>query len=81
MATVNALTAERTLEIEDAIIVAAAVNGSGQLILTRNDTTTINAGLVVGATGAAGVSGAISVTSLEDVPGGTPAGTPIFLHL
>jgi len=80
MATVNALTAERTLEIEDAIIIDASVNGSGHLILTRNDTTTVDAGLVKGATGAAGVSGAISVTALENVPGGTPAGTPIFLH-
>lgn len=80
MATVNALTAERTLEIEDAIIVDASVNGSGHLILTRNDTTTVDAGLVEGAEGPAGVSGALSVTDLEDVPPGTPAGTPVFLH-
>ena len=80
MPTVNALTAERTLEIEDAIIVSATVNGSGHLILTRNDTSTVDAGLVKGANGAAGTSGALSVTSLESVPGGTPAGTPIFLH-
>lgn len=77
MPTINVLTAERTIEIEDAIIVSAAVNGSGHLILTRNDDTTVDAGSVEGP---AGVSGAVSVTDLEDVPGGTPAGTPIFLH-
>jgi len=80
MPIVNALTAERTLEIEEAIIVNATINGSGHLILTRNDTSTVDAGLVQGTNGTNGVSGAISVTDLEDVPGGTPAGTPIFLH-
>jgi len=80
MATVTALTAERTLEIEDAIIVGATVNGSGHLILTRNDSTTVDAGLVKGAKGDPGVSGAISVDALENVPAGTPAGTPVFLR-
>jgi len=80
MATVTALTADRTLEIEDAIIVGATINGSGHLILTRNDATTVDAGVAKGATGAAGVSGAVSVDDLEDVPPGTPAGTPIFLR-
>lgn len=80
MATVTALTAARTLEIEDAIIVSATINGSGDLILTRNDATTVNAGQARGAAGAAGVSGAISVDDLEDVPPGTPAGTPVFLR-
>lgn len=80
MGSVTALTAERTLEIEDAIIVSAAINGSGNLILTRNDATTVNAGLARGPAGAAGVSGAISVDSLEAIPPGTPAGTPVFLR-
>lgn len=79
MATVSLLTAERTLDIEAATIVGASVDGSGHLILTRYDGTTVDAGLVKGSTGAAGTSGAISVTSLESVPAGTPAGTPVFL--
>jgi hypothetical protein len=95
MATVTALTAARALEVEDATIVSASIDGSGHLILTRFDTTTVDAGSAVGPTGLTGaqgdvgdtgpagtpgVSGAISVTSLESVPPGTPAGTPIFLH-
>ena len=79
MASVTGLTAERTLSIEDAIIVDASINGSGHLILTRHDGTTVDAGVAKGATGSAGVSGAISVATLESVPAGTPAGTPIFL--
>lgn len=80
MATVTALTAQRTLDIEAAIIVGAAINGSGHLILTRNDGTTVDAGIAKGAQGIAGVSGALSVDSLSAVPSGTPAGTPIFLR-
>lgn len=80
MASVTALTAERTLEIEDAIIVGAAINGSGHLILTRNDGTAVDAGVAKGATGPAGQSGAIAVDSLENVPAGTAAGTPVFLR-
>ena len=80
MATVTALTAERTLEIEDAIIVSVTINGSGHLILTRNDGTTVDAGVAKGAKGDNGVSGAISVDALENVPAGTPAGTPVFLR-
>jgi hypothetical protein len=80
MATVNGLTAERTIEIEDAIIVTGTIDGSGHLIFTRNDATTFDAGQAKGATGTAGVSGAIAVDDLEDVPPGTPAGTPVFLR-
>jgi hypothetical protein len=80
MASVTVLTAARTIEIEDAIITDASIDGSGHLILTRNDTTTVDAGLAKGAQGVAGVSGAIAVDDLEDVPPGTPAGTPIFLR-
>lgn len=80
MATVDVLTAARTLEIEDAIITDASIDGSGHLILTRNDLSTVDAGVAKGATGAAGVSGAIAVDDLEDVPPGTPAGTPVFLR-
>jgi hypothetical protein len=80
MATVTALTATRALEIEASTIVDASINGSGHLILTTFDATNIDVGLVVGAAGAQGVSGAISVTNLENVPAGTAAGTPIFLQ-
>jgi hypothetical protein len=80
MGTVTGLTAERTLEIEDAIIVGATINGSGHLILTRNDGATVDAGVAKGTAGAAGVSGAVSVDNLESIPAGTPAGTPVFLR-
>lgn len=46
MATVTALTAARALEIEDAGIASVAIDGSGHLIITRNDAGTIDAGLV-----------------------------------
>jgi hypothetical protein len=81
MATVNSYTSDRIQEIENGSIVDASVDpDTGDLILTKFDTTTYNVGVVVGATGAAGVSGAIAVDDLEDVPPGTPAGTPIFLR-
>ena len=74
MGTVIALSAARTLEIEDAIITGAEIDEDGHLILTRNDATTVDAGL------AQGTSGAVSVDDLEDVPPGTAAGTPVFLR-
>jgi hypothetical protein len=46
MATVNALTAARALEIEGNQIASATVNGSGHLILTQNDGGTLDAGVV-----------------------------------
>lgn len=56
MATVTGLTAERMQEIEDAVIVDADVV-DGNLILTKNDGTTVNAGSVIGPTGPAGPTG------------------------
>lgn len=53
MATVTVLTAERTLEIEANSIVSATVNGSGHLIITKFDGSTIDAGSVVGSIGSA----------------------------
>lgn len=53
MATVTVFTSTRMLAIESQAIVAGTVNGSGQLILTRNNGTTITAGSVIGPTGAA----------------------------
>jgi hypothetical protein len=79
MATITSLTADAILAIQDATIVDASLDGSNHLILTTYGGTNIDVGSVIGPTGADGVSGAISVTALEDVPGGTPAGTPIFL--
>lgn len=79
MATVTGITQAKATAIENASIVDGDVNGSGHLILTKHDGSTIDAGSVIGPAGANGVSGAIAVTALENVPAGTPAGTPVFL--
>lgn len=57
MATITGLTAERMLEIEAASIVDGEVVGD-DLILTRHDTTQINAGDVRGPAGPQGPEGA-----------------------
>lgn len=59
---INGFTAARSQEIEDSAIVGGAVDGSGDLILSRHDGGTINAGAVVGPSGPAG-SGLIVCTS------------------
>lgn len=46
MATVTGYTAEHMQEIEDATIVSAAIDGSGHLILTKHDGSTVDAGAV-----------------------------------
>jgi len=56
MATVTVFTAERMQAIEDSCIIDGDVVGDN-LILTRFDTTTINAGNVRGPTGSTGASG------------------------
>jgi hypothetical protein len=56
MATVTGLTAERMLEIEAASVVDGDVIG-GELILTRQDGTPINAGVVQGPAGSQGPAG------------------------
>lgn len=56
MATVQVFTAARTQEIEDQAIVGAAVVGD-DLIMTRHNGDTLNAGVVKGATGDAGPVG------------------------
>lgn len=58
MATITGLTAEAMQAIVDGTIASGAVNGSGHLILTKHDSTTIDAGNVKGATGATGATGA-----------------------
>jgi microcystin-dependent protein len=56
MATITGFTAERMLEIEDGTIVDAEVVG-GELILTKHDGTTVNAGPVTGPAGPVGPAG------------------------
>lgn len=48
MGTVDVLTKTRMLAIEAASVIGGVVNGSGHLILTKFDTTTIDAGPVIG---------------------------------
>lgn len=59
MATITGLTAERMKEIEDASVVDGEIIG-GNLILTKHDGTTIDAGPVIGPPGPAGPTGPIS---------------------
>lgn len=67
MATITGYTAERMQAIEDSAIIDGEVVGD-DLILTRYDTTTINAGSVRGPTGSPGVS----ISDLNDwLPIGT----------
>jgi microcystin-dependent protein len=54
---VTGLTADAMQAIVDGTIVSGAVNGSGHLILTKHDTTTIDAGDVVGPAGPTGATG------------------------
>lgn len=54
MTTVTGFTAPRMLAIEAATVVSGTVNGSGHLILTKNDGTTVDAGSVIGPTGPTG---------------------------
>ena len=51
MATVTGLTASRTLGIENGTVASAAVDGNGDLIFTRHDSSTFNAGSVIGPSG------------------------------
>lgn len=67
MATITGLTAARMLEIEGASVVDGDVVG-GNLILTRQNGTTINAGSVTGPTGPAGPTGSdLSVVSARSI--------------
>lgn len=63
MATITGFTASRMKEIEDASVVGGSVVGD-DLILQRFDGTTFNAGVVKGATGAAGPVGEVSDAEL-----------------
>jgi microcystin-dependent protein len=57
MATITGLTAERMLEIEGSSIVDGQIDVDGNLILSKHDGSTINAGPVLGPTGAQGPPG------------------------
>ena len=56
MATVTGYTAAKMKAMEDASIVSGTISG-GHLVLTKHDTSTIDAGNVVGPTGAQGPAG------------------------
>lgn len=60
---VDGFTAARSQAIEDEAIVSGAVNGDGDLILTKNNSDTINAGSVLGPEGPPGSSGFVICTS------------------
>lgn len=62
MATITGLTAERMQEIEDASVVAGAVDLDGDLILTKHDGSQVNAGHVVGPEGPEGPAGPAGFT-------------------
>lgn len=64
MATVTGLTAARMLEIEGMSVVDGEIDGSGHLILTKHDGTTVDAGSVVGPTGPTGPVGPSAVVAI-----------------
>ena len=76
MATVTGLTAERMLEIEANSIVDGEVVGDN-LILTKHDASTINAGSVRGPTGSPGVSEEALEDFMEANSDATPIGAKI----
>jgi hypothetical protein len=65
MATITGLTADRMKEIEDAAIVTAEVI-DGDLILTRHDGSTFNAGYIGGGGGGGGVTAHSELTGLTE---------------
>lgn len=77
MATVTGLTKDRMLAIEAESIVGGTVNGSGHLILTKHDGTTIDAGDVHGPIGPTGSGGYVICTSTTR-PGSPTAGEHIY---
>jgi hypothetical protein len=65
MATVTGYTAERMKAIEDASVIDGEIDGSGNLLLTRYDGTTITAGSVVGPAGPPGATGEVSTVAMN----------------
>jgi hypothetical protein len=84
MAMVTGLTAERMLEIEAQSVVDGLVNQYGELILLKHDGTEINAGSVIGPTGAKGDKGDIGNTGATGGTGPTgptgPAGENLKIY-
>lgn len=70
MASVTVFNAARMLAIEAASIISGAVDGSGNLILTKHDASTVNAGHVVGPQGPVGPTGAVVAFAGASVPAG-----------
>ena len=68
MATVTGFTAARSLAIENGTIVSGTIQGDN-LILTKKDGTTVNAGIVRGATGATGATGPTGATGAQGSAG------------
>lgn len=73
MATVTGLTAERMLEIEAGSVVDGDINGSGHLILTKHDGSTIDAGsaLVAVPDASATAKGVVELATTAEVTTGT----------
>lgn len=57
MATITGMTSEAMQAIVDGTVASGSVNGSGHLILTKHDGTTVDAGSVIGPQGPAGTNG------------------------
>jgi len=77
MTTVNGMTAEAMIAIRDNVVVGGVVNGSGHLILTKYDGSTIDAGPVIGPTGSPGATATqlndlLPVNSIIEYNGTTP---------
>lgn len=73
MATVTGLTAARMLEIEAASVVDGDINGSGHLILTKHDGSTIDAGtaLIAVPDASATAKGVVELATTAEVTAGT----------
>jgi hypothetical protein len=65
MATVTVFTAARMEAIEGSSVVSGTVNGSGHLILTKHDGTTLDAGDVIGPVGPQGPVGEVTEVELN----------------
>lgn len=73
MATVTGLTAARMLAIEAATVVGGTIDGFGHLILSKHDGSTVDAGDLVGAIGAATetMQGTVELATNQEVADGT----------
>ncbi len=69
MTTITGLTAVRMLEIEGMSVIDGGIDGNGHLILTKHDGTTVDAGVVVGPTGAQGPQGIPGTAGVSSIPG------------